>query len=79
MIDEVVVKLVEGFTLIGDAFVLLLIAVFQAVGVKLPEWGARLTVLGASAFTLWRFSRLLPKLILAGVVVVAASILLGFL
>ena len=79
MIEDVVVKLVEGFTLIGDAFVLLLVAAFQAAGVKLPEWGARLTLLGVAALTLWRLSRLMPKLILIGVVVVAASILLGFL
>jgi hypothetical protein len=79
LIDEVVVKLVEGFTLIGDAFVLILLGIFHSFGLRLPDWAARLTLLGCSALVLWRLSRLMPKLILAGVIVVAASILLGFL
>jgi|GEM_PF-5033459 len=78
MIEDVVVKLVEGFTLIGDAFVIILQELFKAAGLRLPDWGARLTLLGCSALILWRLNRLMPKLILIGVIIVAASILLGF-
>jgi len=79
MLDEAINQLVQGFTLIGDAFTTLLILIFRSFGVELPDWGARLSMLGVSAFLVWRFQRILPKLILVAVCVLAASILLGFL
>ncbi len=79
MLDAVINDLVNGFALIGNALSGLLIAVFSLFGVEMPDWGARLTLLGVSALLVWRLQKMLPKLILIGVCIVAASILVGLL
>ena len=79
MLETAINSLVKGFTLIGDGFTLLLIALFKGFGVDLPDWAARLSMLGVSALVVWRFQTAIPKLILVAVAILSASILMGFL
>ena len=77
--EEIINQLVEGFTLIGNALTTALIMICANFGLTLPDWGARLSMLSSTAILVWRFQKVIPKLILASVCIIAASILLGFL
>ena len=77
--EEIINQLVEGFTLIGNALTTTLIMICASFGLTLPDWGARLSMLSSTALLVWRFQKVLPKLIIASVCIIAASILLGFL
>jgi len=79
MLGEALNQLVQGFTLIGDAAATVLISIAASFGLKLPDWGARLSMLTVSALLVWRFQRMMPKLILAAVAVLSVSIILGFI
>ena len=78
MLEEIVNQIAEGYTLIGDAVTRALIMLVGSFGLELPDWGARLSMLSMTALLVWRFQKMVPKLIMACVVIIAASILLGF-
>ena len=78
MIEEIINQIAEGYTLIGDAVTTALILLVGQFGLELPDWGARLSMLSMTALLVWRFQKMVPKLIMACAVIIAASILLGF-
>jgi len=78
MLEEIINQIAEGYTLIGDAVTTALILLVGQFGLELPDWGARLSMLSMTALLVWRFQKMVPKLIMACVVIIAASILLGF-
>jgi len=77
-LEEIINQIAEGYTLIGDAVTTALILLVGQFGLELPDWGARLSMLSMTALLVWRFQKMVPKLIMACVVIIAASILLGF-
>ena len=78
MLEDAVNQLVEGFTLIGDAVTTLLMMLVTKFGIELPDWAARLSMLTMTALLVWRFQKMVPKLMLVCVCIIAASIILGF-
>ena len=78
MLEAIINQIAEGYTLIGDAVTTALILLVGQFGLELPDWGARLSMLSMTALLVWRFQKMVPKLIMACVVIIAASILLGF-
>ena len=78
MLEEIINQIAEGYSLIGDAVTTALILFVGSFGLELPDWGARLSMLSMTALLVWRFQKMVPKLIMAAVILVAASILLGF-
>jgi hypothetical protein len=79
MIQEIVGKLLTAYSALGDAVTMLLTLVFETLGLKFPVWINRLTLLFSSALTIWGLKRKMPPLILIVAIILAASILVGFL
>ncbi len=78
MWEELINQVAQGYSLIGDAVTSALIMLVRSFGLELPDWGARLSMLSMTALLVWRFQKMIPKLIMAAVIIIAASILLGF-
>ena len=69
--------LLQGFRAIGDAITILLQLLFSALGWNVPAWAIRLIMLGLLAVVVWRYGKLLPKLLLLVIAFVFASTLIG--
>ena len=69
--------LLQGFKAIGDAITILLQMLFDVLGWNVPEWAIRLIMLGLLALVVWRYGRLLPKLILLVIAFIFVSTLIG--
>ena len=69
--------LLQGFKAIGDAITILLHALFSALGWNVPDYAIRLIMLGLLAVVVWRYGKLLPKLLLLIIAFVFASTLIG--
>jgi len=78
MWEELINQIAQGYSMIGDAVTSALIMLVRSFGLELPDWGARLSMLSMTALLVWRFQKMIPKLIMAAVIIIAASILLGF-
>jgi len=78
MWEELINQVAQGYSMIGDAVTSALIMLVRSFGLELPDWGARLSMLSMTALLVWRFQKMIPKLIMAAVIIIAASILLGF-
>ena len=78
MWEELINQIAQGYSMIGDAVTSALIMLVNSFGLELPDWGARLSMLSMTALLVWRFQKMIPKLIMAAVIIIAASILLGF-
>ena len=79
MMEELINQAIQGYCMIGDAITDGLILLCQSFGFTLPDWGARLSMLGSTALLVWRFQKMIPKLILFAVCIIAASIVLGWI
>mgnify|MGYP000383167350 CR=1 FL=1 len=71
--------LLQGFKAIGDAITILLQALFSALGWNVPDYAIRLIMLGLLAAVVWRYGKLLPKLLLLVIAFVFASTIVGLL
>ena len=71
--------LIEGFTLIGDAITMILVLIFAALGLPVPDWAVRLIVLAFTGLAVWRFGKMIPKLLLVAIGFVALSTVLGLI
>ena len=78
MWEELINQVAQGYSMIGDAVTSALIMLVRSFGLELPDWGARLSMLSMTALLVWRFQKMIPKLIMAAVIIIAAIILLGF-
>ena len=79
MIQEIAGKLLTAYSALGDAVTMLLTLVFETLGIQFPDWITRLTLLGSTVLTLWGLKRKMPPLILIVAIILASSILVGFL
>ena len=71
--------LLQGFKAIGDAITILLQALFSALGWDVPDYAIRLIMLGLLAVVVWRYGKLLPKLLLLVIAFIFISTLVGLL
>jgi len=71
--------LLQGFKAIGDAITILLQALFSALGWSVPDYAIRLIMLGLLAAVVWRYGKILPKLLLLIIAFVFASTIVGLL
>ena len=79
MIQEILGKLLTAYSALGDATTMLLVLVFEMLGLQFPMWISRLTLLVSSALTIWGLKRKMPPLILVVAIIIAASVLVGLL
>lgn len=78
-IGEALNLLIQGFRLIGDAITIIIQIVLAGFGFNVPDWAIRLMMLGFLALAVWRYGRLIPKLVFAAIGFIFLSTLVGFI
>lgn len=77
-VADVFNPLIEGIKLIGTGVANLLVWVFSLAGIALPLSFARIALLLVTGYTIYRYSRNMPKYVLIICVMLCVAILLGF-
>jgi hypothetical protein len=66
-----------GFTLIGQAITGLIKAFLLAIGVPVEDWMIQIAVIILLLITIWKYGKHAPRLLLAVLLIILASIILG--
>jgi len=80
-VDEIILLvhgILVGLGVIGDAFSGAINWFFQVfMGVEMPDWVGRISVLLVTALTLWKIQKSIPKMILFATILAALFMIFG--